>query len=75
MITRTQLANKEIKKLNTIEEALEMVECLTYDECLEVLKRTHNLPVNLYNALIDRCKALKGNTIELIIMSMQHIIN
>ena len=75
MITRTQLANKEIKKLNTIDEALEMVECLTYEECLEVLKKTHDLPSKIYNALIDRCKALRGNTLELIIMSMQHIIN
>jgi len=75
MITRTQLANKEIKKLNTIEEALEMVQCLTYDECIEILKRTHDLPSKLYNALIDRCKALRGNTMELIMASMQHIIN
>ena len=37
MITREDLANKKIDKLENIEQAKEMINLLTYDECLAVL--------------------------------------
>ena len=44
MITREDLANKKIDKLENIEQAKEMINLLTYDECLAVLNGTKNIP-------------------------------
>lgn len=47
MITREDLANKKIDKLESIEQAKEMINLLTYDECLAVLNGTKNIPLHL----------------------------
>lgn len=39
-MTRQDLVNKSIDKLNTVKEALELIEILEYDECIAVLKTT-----------------------------------
>lgn len=36
-MTRQDLVNKSIDKLNTVKEALELIEILEYDECIAVL--------------------------------------
>lgn len=74
-MTRNNLINKEIKKLNTIDEAIELINLLTYDECIEILKRCHGLPIEIFKALINRGKSLKGLTSELLIMSIQSTVN
>lgn len=43
-MTRQDLVNKSIDKLNTVKEALELIEILEYDECIAVLTGTKNLP-------------------------------
>lgn len=39
-MTRQDLVNKSIDKLNTVKEALELIEILEYDECIAVLTGT-----------------------------------
>lgn len=56
MITREDLANKKIDKLENIEQAKEMINLLTYDECLAVLNGTKNIPHELYSALTAQAK-------------------
>lgn len=46
MITREDLANKKIDKLENIEQAKEMINALTYDECLAALNGTKNILMN-----------------------------
>lgn len=75
-MTRTDLQNKRIEKLNSIEEALELVSILTYEECIEVLKRCHNLPVEIVNALVEKAKKEAGKmTLEIVMASMQTALN
>lgn len=59
MITREDLANKKIDKLENIEQAKEMINLLTYDECLAVLNGTKNIPHELYSALMAQAKKRK----------------
>lgn len=47
-MTRQGLVNKSIDKLNTVKEALELIEILEYDECIAVLTGTKNLPCFTY---------------------------
>lgn len=42
-MTRQDLVNKSIDKLNTVKEALELINILEYDECIAVLTGTKNL--------------------------------
>lgn len=44
-MTRQDLVNKSIDKLNTVKEALELINILEYDECIAVLTGTKNLIV------------------------------
>lgn len=74
-MTRNDLANQNIEKLESIEEAIELVSLLDYDECLAVLNRTNNIPHELFKALVDKAKSLKGMTLDLLIASMQNIAN
>lgn len=46
-MTRQDLVNKSIDKLNTVKEALELIEILEYDECIAVLTGTKNLPCEM----------------------------
>lgn len=52
-MTRQGLVNKSIDKLNTVKEALELIEILEYDECIAVLTGTKNLPF-CHNLLFSR---------------------
>lgn len=76
-MTREQLANKEIKKPNNLEEAIELINILTYDECIKLLQRLKNTPVEIFNALIDRAKKLNNNKIsfDLAVAAIQGIAN
>lgn len=74
-MTRTDLENKTIEKLNSIDEALEMISLLDYDECIAALNGLHDVPHTIFKALINRAKSIKGNTLELMIASMQCVVN
>lgn len=74
-MTRKDLENKAIVKLNSIEEALEMISFLDYDECIAALNGLHDVPNVIFKALIDRAKSINGNTLELVIASMQCVVN
>lgn len=74
-MTRNDLENKSIEKLNSIDEAIELINLLNYEECIELLNRLHNVPADLLKAIINRAKSLKGNTIELLTASLQCVVN
>lgn len=59
-MTRQDLVNKSIDKLNTVKEALELIEILEYDECIAVLTGTKNLPSEIHSALMRRGKEVDG---------------
>lgn len=77
MITREDLANKKIDKLENIEQTKEMINLLTYDECLAVLNGTKNIPHELYSALMARAKEANDGktTLALVIAGLQNISN
>ena len=77
MITREDLANKKIDKLENIEQAKEMINLLTYDECLAVLNGTKNIPHELYSALMAQAKKENNGIISLalVIAGLQNISN
>ena len=76
-MTREQLSNKEIKKLNNLDEAIELINILTYDECIKLLQRLKNTPKEIFNALINRAKKLNDNKInfEIAVSSIQNFAN
>lgn len=76
-MTREQLSNKEIKKLNNLDEAIELINILTYDECIKLLQRLKNTPVEIFNALINRAKKLNNNKIgfDLAVAAIQNNAN
>lgn len=74
-MTRNDLENKSIEKLNSIDEVIELINLLNYDECIELLNRLHNVPAEMFKAIINRAKSLKGNTIELLTASLQCVVN
>lgn len=74
-MTRKDLETKSIEKLNSIDEAIELINLLNYDECIELLKGLHNVPADLLKAITNRAKSLKGNTPELLIASLQCLVN
>lgn len=74
-MTRKDLAEKKIDKLESMEEAIQMIQILNYDECIAALKGVKRMPSNIHKALMDRAKSLKGNTLELIVAGMQAIVN
>lgn len=74
-MTRTDLADKTIDKLENLEQAIELIDILNYDECLIVLNRVSRMPAEMFEAVIARAKSLKGPTPELIIASMQNLMN
>lgn len=77
MITREDLANKKIDKLENIEQAKEMINILTYDECLAVLNGTKNIPHELYSALMAQAKKENNGitSLALVIAGLQNISN
>ncbi len=74
-MTRKDLAEKKIDRLDSMEEAIQMIQILNYDECIAALNGVKRMPSNIHKALIDRAKSLKGNTLELIVAGMQAIVN
>lgn len=74
-MTRKDLETQNIEKLNSIDEAIELINLLNYDECIELLNRLHNVPSDLLKAIINRAKSLKGNTVELLTASIQCLVN
>lgn len=76
-MTRQDLVNKSIDKLNTVKEAIEMISLLEYDECIAVLNGMKNLPEEVHAALMKRAKEANGGktTLALIVAGMQNIVN
>lgn len=75
-MTRKDLSEKKITGIETMNEALELISLLNYDECLECLKKLKNIPNEIFDALIERAKEDKGRvTFELITASMQAVVN
>lgn len=74
-MTRKDLAEKRIEKLENMEQAFEMISILDYDECIVALKGVERMPPIMHKALIDRAKSLKGNTLGLITAGIQAIVN
>lgn len=74
-MTRKDLETKSIEKLNSIDEAVELINLLNYDECIYLLNSSHNVPADLLKAIINRAKSLKGNTVELLTASLQCLVN
>lgn len=75
-MTRDDLLNKKVDKLNSISEALELISLLNYDECMAVLTNTKNLPSEIHAALMSRAKEAHGSTtLELVIAGMQNVVN
>lgn len=74
-MTRQDLVNKSIDKLNTVKEALELIEILEYDECIAVLTGTKNLPSEIHSALMRRGKEANGGktTLALAMAGIQNI--
>ena len=77
MITREDLANKKIDKLENIEQAKEMISLLTYDECLAALNGTRNIPHEIYSALMAQAKKENNGiaSLALVIAGLQNISN
>ncbi len=75
-MTRADLLNKKVEKLNNVDEALEVISLLNYDECIAVLMNTKNIPDKIHAALMARAKeAHGGTTLELVVAGMQNVVN
>lgn len=57
-MTRQDLVNKSIDKLNTVKEALELIEILEYDECGKIRTRAKK---NVCRSVQDRSFPEKEN--------------
>lgn len=66
-MTRSEIITKGTKIINT----------LSYNECIAVLNKCHDLPAEFITALSERAKAQNGGktTLELTIAVMQTVIN
>lgn len=71
-MTRQDLVNKSIDKLNTVKEALELINILEYDECIAVLTGTKNLPSEIHSALMRRGKEANGGKTTLALARRLH---
>lgn len=75
-MTRDDLLNKKVDKLNSTSEALELINLLNYNECIAVLMNTKNIPGEIHAALMSRAKEVHGGTtLELVIAGMQNVVN
>ena len=74
-MTRKDLAEKKIDRLESMEQAIEVISILEYDECLAALNGIKKMPGDMHKALMDRAKSLKGVTFELIVAGMQAAVN
>ena len=74
-MTRKDLVEKKIDRLESMEQAMEMISILEYDECIAALNGVKKMPCNIHKALMDRAKSLKGVTLDLIVAGMQATVN
>lgn len=74
-MTRKDLAEKKIESLDGLDEAMQMIRILNYDECIAALKGVNRMPAVMHKAIIDRAKSFNGVTAELIIAGMQAAVN
>lgn len=74
-MTREDLAMKRIDRLEGIEQALETISILNYEECIAVLKGVERMPSEIHKALMNRAKEQRGVTVELIAAGMQAVVN
>lgn len=75
-MTRDDLLNKKVEKLNNVSEALELISLLNYNECIAVLMNTKNIPSEIHAALMARAKeAHGGTTLELVMAGVQNVVN
>ena len=74
-MTRKDLAEKKIDHLENMEQVFELINLLDYDECIAALHGVKGMPNNIYKALMDRAKSLKGITFELIVAGIQATVN
>ena len=76
MITREQINAQRVTKLNSLEEASELIETLTYSECIACLKGVKRMPADVLHALTERAKEEAGGTnFEIIEAAMQAVAN
>ena len=74
-MTRTDLTEKKIDRLDSMEDVMQMIQILDYDECIAALNGVKRMPYGMHKALMDRARSLKGITSELIIAGMQAVVN
>ena len=74
-MTRTDLTEKKIDRLDSMEDVMQMIQILDYDECIAALNGVKRMPYGMYKALMNRARSLKGITSELIIAGMQAVVN
>lgn len=74
-MTRKDLSEKRIEKLENMEQGMELISLLNYEECIAVLNGVKKMPSEMYKALIDRAKSQKGVTFELITAGLQSVVN
>lgn len=74
-MTRTDLYTKRISKITSKEEAINLINILDYDECIDCLNNLKGVPTWMYESIINRAKTLKGMTYELVIASLQCAVN
>ena len=76
MITREQINAQSVTKLNSLEEAHEFINMLTYSECIACLKGVKRMPADVLHALTERAKEEAGGTnFEIIEAVMQAVAN
>ena len=72
---REDLIEKKIDRLESMEQALEMISLLTYEECIAVLNGVKGMPSNMHKALMQRAESLNGVTLELVVAGIQAAVN
>lgn len=76
MITREQLNNKSIDKLNNVDEAFELIRALTYTECITCLKEVKGMPASFIHALREQAeKEARCLTFEIVEAAIQAAVN
>ena len=72
---RKDLEEKKIDRLESMEQAMKLINLLNYDECIAVLNSVKGMPSNMYKAIMERAKSLNGITYELVVAGIQAAVN
>ena len=72
---RQDLEEKKIDRLENMEQAMEMISLLNYEECIAVLNGVKGMLPNMHKALMERAKSLNGITFELVLAGIQAAVN